>query len=59
LRLGQIKPADLALTPTYHPGRSFLDVGADLSRLTICAGPAQPRGVAPLRSGPGTTGTPL
>jgi eukaryotic-like serine/threonine-protein kinase len=59
LRLGQIKPADLALSPTYHPGRSFLDVGADLGRLTICAGASQPRGFAPPRSGPASTGTPL
>ncbi|HEV3121725.1 MAG TPA: serine/threonine-protein kinase, partial [Isosphaeraceae bacterium] len=59
LRMGQIKTGDLALDPAYHPGRSFLDLGADLRRLPICASPNQPRGYTPPRSAPGSTGTPL
>jgi serine/threonine-protein kinase len=32
LKPGRIEPSDLILDPDYHPGRSQLDVGADLSR---------------------------
>jgi serine/threonine-protein kinase len=32
LRPGDVEPADLILDPSYHPGRSSLDVGADLAR---------------------------
>jgi serine/threonine-protein kinase len=35
LRSGKVAPADLALNPTYHPGRSYLDVGADLRRIGV------------------------
>lgn len=32
LKPGRIEPAGLILDPEYHPGRAWLDVGADLSR---------------------------
>jgi serine/threonine-protein kinase len=35
LRPGRIDVADLKLDPDYHPGRSTLAVGADLSRLPV------------------------
>jgi serine/threonine-protein kinase len=35
LKAGRVEPSDLILEPNYHPGRSQLDVGADLSRQGI------------------------
>ncbi len=35
LRSNGVAPGDLALDTSYHPGRTRLDVGADLSRLQI------------------------
>jgi hypothetical protein len=37
LHSGDVAPADLALDADHHPGRSRLDIGADLKRLGIKA----------------------
>ncbi|WP_422926939.1 protein kinase domain-containing protein [Singulisphaera sp. PoT] len=40
-----VAPGDLALDSSFHPGRSRLDVGSDLSRLQILVNPPQRRRV--------------
>ncbi len=41
-RLGNVTPGELALDPDDHPGRTELDVGADLNRLQVTPGGREP-----------------
>jgi serine/threonine-protein kinase len=51
-RAGNVTPGDLALDPDDHPGRTELNVGADLNRLQVTPGAESPAAGGPRRKRP-------